>query len=73
MTRAEMDQIELAADIALRTNAVTLIMPLALVVVPDVIILEGIANGHDAGQPTVLQGEDGRRVYVYAMPKVLVA
>lgn len=73
MTRDEMDQVERAADIALRTNAVTLIIPLGLVVVPDVIILEGIAYGRDAGQPTVLQGEDGRRAYVYAMPEVLVA
>lgn len=73
MTRSEMDQVECAADIALRTNCVTLMVPLGLVVVPDVVILEGIANGRDAGQPTVLQSADGRRVYVYAMPEVLVA
>lgn len=57
------------ADTALDTGDIMVDLPAELVYVPDVIIAEGAANGHTVPDDSaVLQRDDGRAVYVFAVP-----
>lgn len=39
-----------------------------LVLVPDLFMLSGVANGHEAAPTVRLERDDGRAVYVYRLP-----
>jgi len=57
------------ADVALDTGDIMVDLPTELVYVPDMVIAEGAANGHTVPDDSaVLQRDDGRAVYVFAVP-----
>lgn len=59
--------VEAAADEALTTNRIVTVGGYALV--PDVIMAEAAANGHDDPPPTLrLVRADGRVAHLYALP-----
>jgi hypothetical protein len=59
------------ADMALATAWFAASAELGVIVVPDVLMVEAVANGYDTGRPIVLLRADRRIAYVYAIPPEL--
>lgn len=72
MTPEERQRVEALADLAFESGAVVIDPVLDLAVVPDVVLVEGIANGHEIDTPTRLRRADGREVAVYRAPRDLL-
>ncbi len=68
----EVRAVEAAADMALATGLPVAVPALGVMLVPDVVMLEGIANGHEV-TPTARMRKDGRTVHVYQLPAGLLA
>jgi hypothetical protein len=60
--------VERAADEALTTGEIVTLPELGLVVVPDTVIVEAVANGHDVTSTVRLYRADGRVAYVWKLP-----
>ena len=60
--------IEAAAAVAFATGELVVLAALGLVVVPDTVMVEGLANGHDTPPTTSLVRADGRTAYLFRMP-----
>lgn len=71
MTDDELDAVQAGAVVAIETGVIVVLPMVGLVVVPDTVMIEGIANGQDVSGG-VRFACDGRTVAVYAMPEVLL-
>lgn len=63
-----MERIETAADAALATGGLEALPQLGICVVNDVLIAEGVANGHPVPATFQLRRSDGRSVSIYTIP-----
>lgn len=63
------DLCEDAADVAIDTGQMVPIYGLALLVVPDVILLQGLANGMTVPPTMTLRRADRRTASVYRLPR----
>ena len=61
-------ELEAASDVALATGDAVTLSHLGLIVVPDTLIVEGAANGHDSPDTWRLRRADGRTTWLYALP-----
>lgn len=57
-----------ACDQALATNEPVYIPEHNMFAVPDVVIAEGVANGHAFPETAILNRHDGRQVYFFVPP-----
>ena len=73
LTRATRRECELAADVALARGQMVPLFGLGMVVVPDVLLLEGIAHGLDVPPSATVRRADGRSARIYRLPTMAVA
>jgi hypothetical protein len=71
MTAAEIATLTDCVDLAFEVGTPVVIDSLQLVVVPDVVLLEGEANGHHTPRTWAVGRDDGRMAYVYPLPEAL--
>ena len=69
LTRSWRRNCETAADAAFATGQLVPLHRLGLVVVPDVVLLEGAAQGHDVPATATLRRADGREARIYRLPE----
>jgi hypothetical protein len=67
---ADREVLEYAADVALATGEVVTVLRLGLALVPDTVVLEGLANGVTVPSTWRL-ARDGRTVSLYRLPAEL--
>ena len=68
LTRNERRECETAADVAFAACQVVPLHRLGVVVVPDVVLIEGAAQGREIPATMTLRRADGRSASVYRLP-----
>ena len=60
-------------DLVLDDNVVACMASIGLMAVPDTLMIEGMANGHDVDNATLamVRATDGRTVSIFHMPSVV--